>query len=515
MREDNIKEIFIPFLKDFYKYRYEYRPDTVSTAFDSRSAGGLLADGMLTFRQQNDQPFVCTYEATSRDKVEEVKYSLNLPYFLWDCAAFASIITAVLYTTLFIGRLPWLIGLQVTGNLGLLLGLLLLGFLGWYFVMSGWRKYRYIYAIEQFKRYFADEQWVALGEDVFPAPTDPYLLELKDQCIFNGFGLAIVQTDGHVRPLATPSRLGIYGKDRKMAHWITNQQWYQSFAKNATFVGQIQPKLPGFWQKMRNYVTRSWQFLVMAPLQKIFGARIDEASTATDRFMRSQLVQKWVFGLTMALNVYLCQEVMSRRDPETAAVEDVLSWRGADNPEDEPTYYQPGDPVPYTDGLAKQYPMTVAPDSEPEISVSSSSDDEGPTIDLSGGGDDSEAPTIDLSGSSDDDETPSAEPKKQEPAKPSAPREPGNCPPRGWLIQDGSYAGKPYADGRIKDLRQRGLTGRAMPRACMERGKDGYLVYLEAGLKDEKTARTKAANYEKALVRYGLSEGKLLVRRVQ
>jgi hypothetical protein len=500
MREDNIKEIFVPFLKDFYKYRYEYRPDTVAATFDARSAGGLLADGMLTFRQQNDQPFVCTYEATSRDKVEEVKYSLNLPYFLWDCAAFAGILTAVMYTILFIGRLPWLIGLQVTGNLGLLLGLLLPGFLGWYFVMSGWRKYRYIYAIEQFKRYFADEQWVALAEDVFPAPTDPYLLELKDQCIFNGFGLALVQSDGQVRPLATPSRLGIYGKDRKMAHWFTQQQWYQAFAKNAAFVGHIQPKLPGFWQKTRNYVVRSWQFLVVAPLQKIFGQRIDESNTSTDRFMRAQLVQKWVFGLTMALNLYLFSEVLKRRDPETAAVEDVLTWRGADNPEDQPTFYQPGDPVPYTDGLAKQYPMPVEPEIEVQTVTTGSTTDEedGPTIDLSGGDDDQKITT----------------PATTAPKTAATPRAPGNCPPRGWLIQDGSYTGRPYAEGRLKALRQRGLKGGSMPRACLEQGKDGYLVYLEAGLRDEKTARAKAANYAKALDRYGLTEGALLVRKV-
>ena len=54
---------------------------------------------------------------------------------------------------------------------------------------KGFPRYRYIYAVEQFKKYHADEQWVAIGEDVFENPNDKYLKELKKQCVYNGFGL--------------------------------------------------------------------------------------------------------------------------------------------------------------------------------------------------------------------------------------------------------------------------------------------------------------------------------------
>ena len=58
LTEDDIKVAFLPFLKEFYKYRFEYRPDSVQTELDNVSAGGLVADGMVSFRKNDGSPFV-------------------------------------------------------------------------------------------------------------------------------------------------------------------------------------------------------------------------------------------------------------------------------------------------------------------------------------------------------------------------------------------------------------------------------------------------------------------------
>ena len=162
LSEQYIKEAFVPFLKDFYKYRYEFRPDTLESSFDNVSEGGLVADGRVQFRQADGAYFLCTFEATSRTKAAEVKYGLNVLYFIWDCIAFGSFCAALSYLWLYSLRFQWLVGLRWNGNLGLVLGLGMIGFFIWYYTLRSWKKYRYIYAIEQFKMYEADEQWVVL-----------------------------------------------------------------------------------------------------------------------------------------------------------------------------------------------------------------------------------------------------------------------------------------------------------------------------------------------------------------
>ena len=72
LTEDEVKRRFMPFLRDFYKNRYEPSPNTVSVELDNVSKEGWVADGKITFRKADGSPFICTYEATSRDKAEEV-----------------------------------------------------------------------------------------------------------------------------------------------------------------------------------------------------------------------------------------------------------------------------------------------------------------------------------------------------------------------------------------------------------------------------------------------------------
>jgi hypothetical protein len=358
--EDAIKKAFIPFLKSFYRYRYEFYPETLETALDNVSAQGLVADGMLRFKKTDGTYFTCTYEASSLDKSGEVKYRLNVVYFLWDCLAFGTLLAALAYAWFYTVRLPWLANLQLAGNMGLLLGVGAMGFLGWYFTMQKWRKYRYIYAIEQFKRYFADEQWVALGADVFIAPHDPYMEELKRQCIYHGFGLALVHWDGAVRTIATPSRLGVFGKDRRMIHWVTRSEWYRIMSKNVEFAAGTRPPLPNRYKIIWNTIWKPIEYYAVQPARNFVWKALRQPLQAGvggfERYMQGQIMQKWLFGLSITLICLLGYRVSTYTEENYAKPEVLIQQTQKPNPEENPGYLLDQEPTPYKGGIRKQYP---------------------------------------------------------------------------------------------------------------------------------------------------------------
>ncbi len=502
LTEDDIKVTFLPFLKEFYKYRYEYRPDSVHTELDNVSAGGLVADGMVSFRKNDGSPFVCTYEATSADKAEEVKYSLNTVYFTWDCVAFGAVVAAVSYAIAYASRLAWLKSLQWSGNLGFIMGMGVIGFFSWYFLMRSWKKYRYIYAIEQFKQYFADEQWVAIAEDVFPAPTDPYLLELKNQCTYNGFGLAVVPEKGQIRVLATPSRLGMYGKDRRMAHWVTRLNWYQTMSHNVGTLSRFKPSMPDQVKVAWNKLWRPVHYLALDPLKKMLGRGTGRDGSVFNRFMQGQSVQKWVLTLSLTAIGALGFLVFRTQDDR---VEELLTMPET-NPEDQYGYLYEGPVTTARDprAIPKQYPEPVKQETPAE---------EIPTINLSGDPEEEDIPTINLSGDAEGTPAPQTTPPQTETART------GPCDrfarQKGWIIQDSYFANKTFADERAAALRRKGIACELIPRICLgDDDREGYVVRLGATEATETAADAKSVQWTKTLERYGLLQGKLLVRRL-
>lgn len=504
LSEDDIKKAFLPFLKQFYRYRYEYRPESIHAELDNVSAGGLVADGMLTFRKADGSPFVCTYEATSVDKAEEVKYALNVLYFSWDCLAFGAFTAAVVYAAVYVVRFSWLVSLQWTGNVGFVLGMGIIGFFAWYFTMRSWRKYRYIYAIEQFKQYFADEQWIALGDDVFPAPSDPYLRELKSQCVYNGFGLALIPEQGEVRVLSTPSRLGIYGKDRRMVHWVTRINWVQTMSQNVSTLARYRPVMPNEWKQAWNKLWRPLAYLLFDPIKKglwkAFSKPLGRSNSTFDRYMHGHSVQKWVFSLALLAIVPLAYRVLTVRE-ET--IDDVVQ-RPEQNPEDQYGYLYEGPRPSYRDprGIPRQDPEPV---SNPDIQ----------TINLSGDNDQEEPPTINLSGNEDDKE-PQAVPGTKSQTGTTAKVNPcaGVRALKGWVIQDNSFSTKSLANERSDALQRQGIDNSVVPKACIGDGNSGFVILLGASHASETAATAAAGNLTKAMERYGLLQGPLLVRHI-
>ncbi len=504
LTEDEVKRRFMPFLRDFYKNRYEPMPNSVSVELDNVSKEGWVADGKITFRKSDGSPFVCTYEATSRDKAEEVKYQLNFHYFLWDCTAFGMVCAALAYVFFFQTDFVWLIELKAVGNFGLLLGMGIIGFFGWHFVMRGWRKYRYIFAIQQFKQYFADEQWVAIAEDVFPAPNDPYLLELRNQCVYNGIGLAIVPMEGVVRKVIDPSRLGIFGKDRKMTQWVTRAEWYQSFTQNVESMAARRPKAPDAVTATWNKVFRPIHYLVFDPFKRnmkgLLGKPVGQTTAAYTRFMSAQGVQKWVAFLAFLIVSLLFWQVIDFSETKVADLKDLQLRPNGVNPEDQVGYLVEREVIPADGeptGVPKQYPVSRDKKFQDEDNA------------------------INLSGDDEEDEYGEVQRTKPKPKPATKPVQTALDPctilqtKRGWFVQDNAFSEKQSAADRAQELRERGLPCHWASQKCIAEDRTGWLVWLGDPYPTEAAAQTAADNFAKAFQRYDLKNGKFLVRKLR
>ena len=198
------------------KTYYKFRPRNGETVihYDMMHPSGVVVDGQLTFPKEDGSQFVATFEATSASTADEILYRIQTKQLQWDAVAVGSL--AMLIPMVFL----WALKVWTITEVGwvfsalLIISLFILGFLAYQMFNRTSGRYRYIYAIEQFKQYHADEQWVALGNDVFTEPMDTNFSELKLQCVKNGFGLLTVDKEEHVNLLITPAREEVFGRKR-------------------------------------------------------------------------------------------------------------------------------------------------------------------------------------------------------------------------------------------------------------------------------------------------------------
>ncbi|MCB0569394.1 MAG: hypothetical protein KDC66_06520 [Phaeodactylibacter sp.] len=214
LSENEIKKKTLQFLKAHYRYRQREGVTTLSS--DMRGAGGIIADGYLSFPKPGGEIFHATFEATSLDTKNEVRYTLRKALLNWDGVAVSSLLAAAILVA---GNIAFVFTFKTITPLGCV-GVYLLSFLVLYLLYISlfrrMRRYRYIYAVEQFKQYFVDEQWIAIGEDVFANYYDDhYYVELRRQCIRNGFGLIVVREHGPLLMQITPSRTDLFKSRRK------------------------------------------------------------------------------------------------------------------------------------------------------------------------------------------------------------------------------------------------------------------------------------------------------------
>ena len=230
LSEDTIKRATLAFMKTYYKFRP--RNGETVIRYDMTHTTGVIVDGHLTFPKEDGSPFVATFEATSVSSSAEVLFRLENQRLQWDSAA-AGTVFALLLTSSIWATKVWTIH-SVGWAFSILLNLMafVLAFVAYQMLTRSSSRYRYIYAVEQFKRYHVDEQWIALGNDVFADPLDPNFTELKLQCVKNGFGLLTVDKTEHINLLITPARDEVFGSQRKALKFSETQQFVTNMQTN-------------------------------------------------------------------------------------------------------------------------------------------------------------------------------------------------------------------------------------------------------------------------------------------
>lgn len=246
LSEDSIKQATLSFLKSYYRYRPSLMENDLQKGihmdarYDEIIGTDITIDGYIAYQQRNGSTFTATFEASSYDKRYEVLYQIQTRLVGWDGLAIGTSIATLIFLFTYI-----------TGNynlkeVALIAAPIYVLSIGLITLIYRWicliwpdaiDRYHYIYAIEQFKRYHADEQWIAIGEDVFTGPTDPMLLELRDQCIKNGFGLIEVREDLVPFILITPSRETIL-KNRKQFDFTINSERIKQLIKKAPYLSR-------------------------------------------------------------------------------------------------------------------------------------------------------------------------------------------------------------------------------------------------------------------------------------
>jgi hypothetical protein len=214
--EGIIKKVALRFFRNYYKFRLRNEDQPVESNFDMHTDNGIVADGYYSFKKHDGTSFIATFEATSAETREEVQYRPQNSIRFWDAVAVGFVFTAIL------AFLNYLFQFHVLDERSVLIRIILISFsfgisfLVFYILSANFQRYRYIYAIEQFKKYQADEQWIALAADVFSESDDQYFRELKQQCVLNGFGLLLVEKSLNTKILITPSRHDVFKGSRKV-----------------------------------------------------------------------------------------------------------------------------------------------------------------------------------------------------------------------------------------------------------------------------------------------------------
>lgn len=514
LTEDEIKSAFLPYLKEFYRFRYEYQPGTEKSSVDNITPEGYVADGMLSFKKPDGRDFFCTFEATSADKIGEVQFSLNFWYFIWDCLGFAGLVATTVYGFLYITNEEFIGNLIPSAKIGLPVGIGIIAYFAWYFLMRGWKKYRYIYAIEQFKRYHADEQWVAISEDVFPSITSPYFLELKDQCVYHGIGLALVYPDFQVRPMAAPSRLGVFGRNRKMAHWITDTRLYQSMATNMRAATAFRNGRPGFMTKLYQTIMRPVHRFFLQPLTRALGKTTQPATDIYKRFTGEFLIQKWIFTLSLVITAAISYN--SKKHQDVVEVERRPEIYKIEEPVESPEHNNKF--VRNSREKSISFGETITPESlggiphQEEETLKNR-----PVSENTNSGNFKKAPLqLDKPVSSSKATKSIATQKQTSTTKNSEKKAAGLCDKvrkaGGWYIQDNRFSLEERAKTRVSALTKAGIACDYFNGSCL--GVDGWVVRLGNNIYSEKAAIDAAANFAGQLEKAKLKTGAPLQKKV-
>lgn len=293
--ERDITQITLRFLKSHYRQRQ--REGTTVLSSDMRGAGGIIADGFLSFPQVEGEDFRATVEATSRQSQHEVRYRLRKGLLRWDSAASSLVLMATCFVVLYFKHLLPMKQYPLAAWGALFLAVSVLVFMVFNLALRPLRRYRYIYAIEQFKQYYADEQWVAIAEDVFSNyHDDRYYLELRGQCIYNGFGLLVVRENKPPIMQVTPSRQDLFKNQRQLIPLLSQVELGKMIKeeKYPEWLRQFKPKsFIDIFRKFKNQIAVC--LLSLAAVGSVFYVESQDRSVKVLEYedYLAEMAMKW------------------------------------------------------------------------------------------------------------------------------------------------------------------------------------------------------------------------------
>ncbi|WP_116109087.1 hypothetical protein [Lewinella sp. IMCC34191] len=238
--EQQIRGLAINFLRFHYKLRPRYGGSGTRVVDKPHYYQGVLIDARLAYRKPDRTYFTATVEATSVDRQEEILYQTNY----WRMGWHALVLTLFIAALLIWAGLPPLSGFLGGGaqegrfNLWRLFGspavyaVLVLLFLAIGATVAALlrrlRTYRYIYAVDQFKHFFADAQWVAYDVAIFQPDTwrtRRKFRELERQCVKYGFGMLAVEDNKVVKNVISPSQVDQFRGHRiRLPSWLARAE---------------------------------------------------------------------------------------------------------------------------------------------------------------------------------------------------------------------------------------------------------------------------------------------------
>ncbi len=225
LSESTIKQLGLGFLKSYYRLRPRGMDTVVLTGMDIRGVDDVVADAYLRYTEADGTVFSATLEATSYQTRNEIVYRPRRSHVFWDGLAFGALLLPALMSMAHIYGWYPLVGEDFWVRVGLLLMTLPLLMGVYALLFQRLPRYRYIYAVEQFKQYYADDQWIAYSYDVFVDLKPKYHRELVRQCTRFGFGLVEITSQRKPKLLIAPSRAQNFVPEKPFLPWLTQAEW--------------------------------------------------------------------------------------------------------------------------------------------------------------------------------------------------------------------------------------------------------------------------------------------------
>lgn len=220
--EQQIRGLAINFLRQHYKLRPRSGTSGTRVVPKVHYYQGVTIDARLAFQQPDLNWFTATVEATSMDTIQEVVYRTN-----WFRIFAYGVLSGLLVVGLFMALTQvqgfnlwqWFGGNTAFGALFLAF-VLVTAIVSLLLSLS--REFRYIYAVEQFKRFYANAQWIACDKEVLDNLPEKSLEELRRQCIQHGFGMLEILPGNRVRDLIEPSHIDHFaGRRSRLPLWVS------------------------------------------------------------------------------------------------------------------------------------------------------------------------------------------------------------------------------------------------------------------------------------------------------